>query len=113
MRLSAREIGRRTPGQHHSASYKLRRLAWPLVRHGQGFFAEDLLARFGRTDDPLGMQIVAERDVDSIDLGIVDHRFVTAVCVGDPGRFGKSPGLFEATAADRPDHAIGCSCTAG
>jgi hypothetical protein len=45
---------------------------------GDWFFAENILAGLHRLDRPLGVQAVGQRDINSIHIGIVDQRLVTA-----------------------------------
>ena len=46
--------------------------------------AEDVLAGAERTHRPLVMEAVRKRDVDRLDLGIVEQRLVRAVCSRQP-----------------------------
>ena len=41
--------------------------------HGEGLFAEDVLAGFGGGDGDLGMDVVRRHDIDDVDIRIIDH----------------------------------------
>ena len=49
------------------------------VIHGHGLFAKDGLAGLERFDRPLGVLWVGRRDIDCIDVGIVDEVLVRPV----------------------------------
>ena len=51
--------------------------------HGEGLLAEDVLAGFGGLDRPLNVQVVGERVVDGVDVGVGEERFVGGVGGGD------------------------------
>ena len=54
---------------------------------GDGFFAQDRLARMGRADRPIDMQGVGQRDIDRVNLGVGQKR-VIAVMHAQPRRDG-------------------------
>ena len=49
------------------------------VIHGHGLFAKDGLTGFERFDRPFGVLWVGRRDVEGIDVGIVDEVLVRSV----------------------------------
>ena len=65
--------------------------------HGQRLLAQDVLAGPSRGERPLGMEVVRQRDVDDIDVGVGEERLVRAVggrdaeLVGDGARLGRVP----------------------
>ena len=55
--------------------------------HRQRLLAQDVLAGTGRGDRPLGVEVVGQRDVDGVDLGVGQERLVRAVSTaGSPAR---------------------------
>ena len=73
-------------------------------RNGERLLAEHVLAGFRRTDRPFGMCRVRRRDIDRLDLGVVEHGLI-AVEDPAPGKLSPSPCLFgsrEAMAVSRP-----------
>lgn len=58
--------------------------------------AKDMLAGRGRLDRPFGVEVVRQRDVDGLDFGIGQHRFVACVMArnaGFPGERGRLGGI--------------------
>ena len=49
----------------------------------QRLLAQDVLARLGRRDRPLGVEVVRQRDVDGVDVGVGEQRLVRAVGARD------------------------------
>src|SRR5690606_9821144 len=72
-----------------------------LVGHREGLFAKDVLAGVGRFDNPLRVQRVGQRDVDCVDLGIVQYGVVGVVSDRDAVRLGVLLGLFATAAPHR------------
>ena len=63
--------------------------------HGQRLLAQDVLAGPGRRHRPLRVEVVRQRDVDGVDVGIGEQCLVRSVDPGDAVTFGHRacPGL--------------------
>ena len=68
--------------------------------HREGFLAEHRLARLERTDRPVDMHVIWERDIDRVDFGIGQQRLVILVDA-QPGReVREGPGLIGGRGGD-------------
>ena len=59
---------------------------------GEGFFAKDVFAGLGGFDGPLGVQRIGQRDVDCVDVRVVEQGLVTAQRHGNIVVAGKGVG---------------------
>ena len=72
-------------------------------RQCNGLLAEHVLPRFGRAHRPWHVQMVRQRIVDGVDIGIVQQIVVRAVRLGDAQLVGRRPGLLAVARGDRGD----------
>ena len=74
--------------------------------HAEGFFAEDVLAGFGGADGPGDVELVGERVVDGVDVGVGEEFFVGAVGGGDVELRGDGAGFGEVARGDGGDGGV-------
>ena len=81
-------------------------------RHGQRLLAQDVLAGPSRGDRPLGVEVVRQRDVDRVDVGVGEERLVRAVGASGcrAARRRRVPGPRRATRSPRPRSGRPCAC---
>ena len=71
--------------------------------HGDGLFAEDVLASFGGVDGPGNVELVGKGIVNSVDVGVGEEFFVGAVGGGNVELRGYGAGAGKVTGGDGGD----------